>query len=104
MNSTCSSCSLVYEFCKLIDYLIQDIQHLESETVKTRYKLSLHLTPPYRESVRNEILSNLASRYYEYPAYGIYLELMHDNNDPMESDEYVKQLLQIAKGTSNSRY
>jgi hypothetical protein len=94
----------VYEFCILIDYLIQDIQHLESETVKTRYKLSLNLTPPYREYVRSEILSDLARRYYEYEAYGIYLELMHDNNDPMESDDYVKHLLQLAKGTSNSQY
>jgi hypothetical protein len=98
LTSTCSGCSVVNEFCLLIDYLIQDIQYLESETVKTRYKLSLHLTPPYGEYLRCEILSDLASRYYEYPAYGIYLELMHDNKDPMESDEYVKRLLRIAKG------
>ncbi|ETA82502.1 hypothetical protein T472_0200775 [Youngiibacter fragilis 232.1] len=105
MNSSCSCCNVAYEFCELIECLIQDIQHLETETVKARYKLSQHLTPPHDENVRNEILSDLASSYYEYPAYGIYLALMHSNENPMESDEYVKHLLNTAKGrTVSSQY
>ena len=42
MDDPITSCG-IYEFCQLIEYLIFDIQHLETEVVKTRYELSRYL-------------------------------------------------------------
>ncbi|HVI41031.1 MAG TPA: hypothetical protein VM577_10245 [Anaerovoracaceae bacterium] len=36
----CEDCDVMYEFCKLVDAMRKDIQHLESEIVRTRYELS----------------------------------------------------------------
>ena len=58
-NEICSDCTCLYEFCQLIDDLIKDIQHLESETVRTRYELSKHLEYPYDDYLRSDILSDL---------------------------------------------
>ena len=62
-------CDCQYEFSQLIDDLIKDIQHLESETVRTRYELSRHLTYPYNEYLRSDILSDLGRRYSDHPTY-----------------------------------
>lgn len=88
----------LYKFCQLIDYLIKDIQHLESEIVRTRYTLSNYLTYPLDESLRCDILSNLAGRYWDHPAYKAYIHLFYNNQDPMDSDEWVNHILKLANG------
>ncbi|MBF4691588.1 hypothetical protein [Fusibacter ferrireducens] len=92
----------LYEFCRLIDCLIKDIQHLESETVKTRYTLSKYLEPPYDEFMRSDILSGLAGRYYDHPAYKIYIQLLYNNQDPMDSDEWVDHITNLTHDHDDS--
>ena len=37
--------------------MVMDIQHLELEVIRARYKLSLFLDPPYNGYLRTEIFS-----------------------------------------------
>lgn len=102
-GSICSDCPGIYEFIKLIDCLVKDIRHLESETVRTRYELSHHLPHPYDEELRGDIVSDLAGRYSDDPAYQLYMKLMYDNRDPMESDEWAGQIQRLAHGGHDSK-
>lgn len=97
-GNICGGCPGIYEFIRLIDYLVKDIEHLESETVRTRYELSRYLPHPYGEDLRGDIVSDLAGRYSEDPAYQVYMKLMHDNRDPMESDEWTSHISYLAHG------
>ena len=97
-------CDCQYEFCQLIDDLIKDIQHLESETVRTRYELSRHLTYPYNEYLRSDILSDLGRRYSDHPTYQIYIQLLYNNQDPMETDEWCEHICRLANGHVDSEY
>lgn len=97
-------CDCQYEFCQLIDDLIKDIQHLESETVRTRYELSRHLTYPYNEYLRSDILSDLGRRYSDHPAYQVYIQLLYNNQDPMETDEWCEHICRLAHGHNDSEY
>ena len=60
---------LIYEFCKLTDAMIKDIQHLKAECIRTRYELSKHLKSPHDEYLRSDILSDLGGVYYDYTAF-----------------------------------
>lgn len=92
----------LYDFCQLIDYLIKDIQHLESEIVRIRYTLSRHLEAPDGEFMRSDILSGLAGRYHNHPAYQPYIQLYYNNQDPMQSDEWVNHIWNLAHGYGDS--
>jgi len=37
MNNNCNDCDILYQFCKLVDDIIKDIQYLEAETEKKRW-------------------------------------------------------------------
>lgn len=97
-GATCEGCKTLYEFCQLVDYLIKDIQHLESETVRTRYELSLHLAKPHNEFLRSDILTNLAARYGDNSAYHLFIKLIYNNHDPMESKEWENHIWKLAHG------
>lgn len=103
-NEISHNCFSLSEFCQLIDDLIKDIKHLESETVKTRYELSRHLEYPYDEYLRSDILSDLARRYNDHPAYQVYIELLYNNQDPMETDEWCDHIYRLAHGHNDSEY
>ena len=77
---------------------------MESETVRTRYESSRHLSHPYDEYLRNGIISDLAGRYGNDPAYQAYLKLMYNNRDPMESDEWVEYIQRLAHGQDDSKH
>ncbi|MDD4679866.1 MAG: hypothetical protein PHP79_03110 [Clostridia bacterium] len=100
----CEDCDVMYEFCKLVDAMHKDIQHLESEIVRTRYELIRYLDTPYNEYLQSDILSNLAARYYDYPAYESYVKYMCGNQYPMESDEWVDHILKLAHGHESNKY
>ena len=68
----------------MIDALIEDIKHLESETVRTRYELSRHLNYPYDEYLRSDILSDLGRRYSDHPAYQVYICLLYTSPSPRD--------------------
>ena len=97
-------CDYQYEFSQLIDDLIKDIQHLESETVRTRYELSRHLQYPYDEYLRSDILSDLGRRYSDHPAYQVYIQLLYNNQDPMETDAWCEHICRLANGHVDSEY
>ena len=103
MDDPITSCG-IYEFCQLIEYLIFDIQHLETEVVKTRYELSRYLPDQQGELLRGEILSDLGGRYSDHPAYAAYIGLFHDDFDPMDSDEWLHHIIQVAQGNSSNKY
>ncbi len=90
-----------YQFCQLIDYLMKDIKHLESETVKARYALSKHLDTPYDVYMQSDILSGLGGRYNEHPAYKKYIEMFYNNQDPMESDDWVNHIVKLSHGNND---
>lgn len=54
MNNNCNDCDNLYQFCKLIDVMIKDIQHLETETVRYRYALSRYL-PDHEKKISEMI-------------------------------------------------
>lgn len=91
----------IYEICRLVDMLISDIKHLEAEVVRTRRMLSRHLEHPYDELLRQDILSDLGGRYVTYPAYETYIELMHDGRDPMDSDEWIEYITDLAHNSDD---
>lgn len=102
-RSACMGCPGMYEFIRLIDFLVKDIQHLKSETVRTRYELSLRLPHPYDEYLRGNIISDLAGRYSNDPAYQAYMKLMYDNRDPMDSDEWASHIHHLVHGQDDSK-
>ncbi len=97
-DKTGSSTPRSIEFCWLIDLLVKDIQHLESETVKTRYELSKHLIHPYDVYLRSDILSDLSVRYTDNPTYQFYIQLFYDGQDPMETDEFNNHIYRLSHG------
>ena len=84
----------------LIDQMVMDIQHLELEVVRARYKLSFHLMPPYDEYMRMEIFSSLGSRYGGDPVYSKYLFLrgFGEYDDAIDTPFHVKRMQRLAKG------
>lgn len=101
-RSMCGEGPGVYEFIRLIDLLVQDILHLEAETVRTRYELSRYLPHPYDDNLRGEIVSDLSGRYSDDPAYQLYMKLMYNSQDPMESDKWVSHINNLAHGLSDN--
>ena len=89
---------LISDVFRLIESLITDIQHLESEVVRTRYELSRHLTEKERNLLRSDILSNLGGRYASDPAYDAFVQEWCGGNDPMDSDEWVEHIWRLAHG------
>ena len=51
------------EVGRLLDRMVMDIQHLELEVIRARYKLSFFLVPPYDEYLRAEIFGGMGTRY-----------------------------------------
>jgi len=98
MNNNCNDCDILYQFCKLVDVMIEDIQHLEAETVRYRYALSCYLPDPEKINLRSDILSNLAGCYCWSEAYQQYMQLFYNKQDPMDSDTYVEHMIRLAQG------
>jgi hypothetical protein len=104
MSNAYNNSDNIYEFCKLIDVMINDIKHLESETVRYRYALSCYLPDHEKENLRSDILSNLADRYYWSEAYQQYIQMFYNNQDPMDSDEWCEHICRLAHGHDDSEY
>ena len=90
----------IYDVSKLIDQMVMDIQHLELEIVRTRYKLSFHLEPPYDEYMRMEIYSGMGSRYGGDPVYDEYLSLrgFGEYDDAIDTPFHVRRMQRLARG------
>lgn len=90
----------ITEIARLLDRMIMDIQHLELETVRARYKLSFHLDPPYDEYLRMEIFSSLGSRYGGDPVYDNYLSYsgLGEDEDAIDTPFHVNKMLRLQGG------
>ena len=88
------------EVSHLLDQMIMDIQHLELEVVRARYKLSFYLSPPYDGYLRQEIFSSMGSRYGGDPVYEKYLSLrgFGEYDDAVDTPFHVKRMQRLAKG------
>ena len=84
----------------LLDQMVMDIQHLELELVRTRYKLSFHLPSPYDEYMRMEIFSGMGTRYGGDPVYDEYLLLRGINkyDDAIDTPFHVRRMKRLANG------
>ena len=88
----------IADYFRLIEALIADIQHLESEVVRTRYELSRQLPEKERELLHSDILANLGGRYAGNPAYDVFVRQWCNGIDPMDSDEWVEHIWRLAHG------
>lgn len=88
------------EISHLLDQMIMDIQHLELEVVRARYKLSFYLSPPHGEWLRQEIFSSMGSRYAGDPVYDSYLSYhgLSKNDDAIDTPFHLKRMERLAAG------
>ena len=95
---------LISDVFWLIESLVADIQHLESEVVRTRYELSKCLPEEERNLLRSDILAGLGGRYAGNPAYDAFVQEWCGGSDPMDSDEWVEHIWSLAHGETSERW
>ena len=98
----CEECEI--DSFRLIDHLVNDIQHLASEVVRLRYLLSWRLPGDVGETIRGEIVSDLHGSYYDYPTYRRFVSRYVQGEDPFESDRYCDHLRKLSKGDDSSEF
>ena len=103
-SSDSDSTVLISDVFQLIESLITDIQHLESEVVHTRYELSKYLPEKERNLLRSDILAGLGGRYAGDPAYDSFVREWCGGSDPMDSDEWVEHIWRLAHGEVSERW
>jgi hypothetical protein len=92
----CDNCGM--DFYRLVDCLINDIQHLESKVVYLRYSLSKFLPEYNGNMLRCEIFSDLSGSYIDQSAYQQYVSEYCYGQDPMDTAEYCQRLMRISCG------
>lgn len=85
---------------RLLDRMVMDIQHLEVELVRTRYRLSFFLDRPYDEYMRMELFSGMGGRYGGDPAYDRYLRYrgFSEDEDAIDTPFHVRRMIRLANG------
>ena len=88
------------DISQLLDQMVMDIQHLEVELVRARYRLSFYLKPPYDEYLRAEIFSSMGGRYQGDPVFDEYLNYrgFEEYEDAIDTPFHVKRMQRLAKG------
>lgn len=88
------------EVSHLLDQMVMDIQHLELEVIRARYKLSFFLKPSYDEYLRMEIFSSMGSRYGGDPVYDQYLSYcgLKEYDDAIDTPFHLKRKWRLAEG------
>ena len=90
----------ICDISTLLDRIVMDIQHLEIEIIRTRYKLSYYLKPPYDEYLRMEIFSGLGDRYLGDPVYDAYLwnRGFSEYEDAIDTPFHANRKRRLSKG------
>ena len=90
----------IEEVSHLLDQMIMDIQHLELEVIRARYKLSFFLEPPFDEYLRMEIFSSMGTRYGGDPVYDKYLSHcgLSEYDDAIDTPFHLERKWRLAKG------
>ena len=88
------------EYGDPLDQMVMDIQHLEVELVRTRYRLSFYLKDPYDEYLRMELFSSMGGRYQGNPAFDEYLRYrgFSEGEDAIDTPFHVSRMLRLADG------
>ena len=88
------------EVSHLLDQMVMDIQHLEVELVRTRYRLSFYLKDPYDEYLRMELFSSMGGRYQGNPAFDEYIRYrgFSEGEDAIDTPFHVSRMLRLADG------
>ena len=88
------------EVSHLLDQMVMDIQHLELEVIRARYRLSFFLDPPYDKYLRAEIFSSMGTRYGGDPVYDRYLSYcgMGEYDDAIDTPFHAKRKQRLAAG------
>lgn len=91
------------EVSHLLDKMVMDIQHLELEVIRARYKLTDVLMPPYDEYLRSEIFSNMGTRYGGDPVYDQYLSHcgFGEYDDAIDTPFHVRRKRRLASGNDD---
>jgi len=100
----CDNCKCIGDFCMLVDSMVKDILHLESEVIRVRYQLSQYLPHPFDKRLRDDILSDLSGSYYDHDAYGEFVKLAHGGKDPMEAREWNSHVRELVSGRESYKY
>lgn len=82
-NLTPNDDHMEFLYLQLIDYLVNDIKHLELESIRLRYELSKCLSDYDGLLFKSDIYSGLASRYEWQEAYARYVSLYCEGTDPL---------------------
>lgn len=103
--SDCSGCPAadgpdIGAVSRLLDRMVMDIQHLEVELVRARYRLSFFLESPYDEYMRIELFSGMGGRYGGDPAYDRYLRYrgFNEDEDAIDTPFHVARMIRLANG------
>jgi len=99
-SDECVQCEAGY--FKLIEHLINDIQHLASEVVRLRHLLSWHLPKHVGETIRGESLSDLHGSYFEHAAFASFVSTYCHGDDPFESESYIDHMRKLYKGEEST--
>ena len=85
---------------RLLDRMVMDIQHLEVELVRTRYRLSFSLESPYDEYMRMELFNGMSGRYGGDPVYDRYLRHrgFSRDEDAIDTPFHVARMIRLAGG------
>ena len=102
--SDCDDCELIRNFLLLVDAMMHDIKHLRAEVVRTRYILSEQSSYPLADGLKGDILSDISVFYDDNPAFQEYMRIMYDGGNPLDFDDYVKSIKNIAEGKDNFKY
>ena len=88
------------EVSRLLDQMVMDIQHLELEVIRARYKLSFFLVSPYDEYLRAEIFGGMGTRYGGDPVYDKYLSYcgLGEYDDAIDTPFHVNRKQRLAAG------
>lgn len=90
-----------YDCQSVIDSLIDEIQIRNLEIVALRYLISNYMEEPCKETMRAEIYSSLdpTSTYFDD-----YVEKYLNGHDPFDSEDYWKQMKDLARGKITDRH
>jgi len=109
--SGCSGCPAadnpdIGAVSRLLDRMVMDIQHLEIELVRTRYRLSFFLENPYDEYMRMELFSGMGGRYGGDPVYDRYLRYrgFSGDEDAIDTPFHVARMMRLSDGHDDYPY
>ena len=87
-----------YDFYQLIDWLVSDIQKLESRIIYLRYVLSGYLPEADGKALKSEIFSDLSGGYYDNPAYRQYVSDYCGGQDPLNCPDFDELTQKLSAG------